>query len=249
MKRNNIFKILYFFQEYGKIMKREGRTMNSPYTNLFIKHFPFWEHLSQKEKELMAENTESASFKTGEMLYGGEEDCAGIIIVETGQLRAYMLSEDGRDITLYRLFEDDVCVMSASCVLEAVTFDVFIEAVTDSSILVINSKVFKDIVKQNIHVDEYMYRLATIRFSDVMWSMQQILFMSFDKRLAIFLLEETEKNSSNEIKFTHEQIAKLMGSAREVVTRMLKYFSDEGIVTLSRGMITIKDKEKLKKII
>ncbi|HZK21281.1 MAG TPA: Crp/Fnr family transcriptional regulator [Oscillospiraceae bacterium] len=221
---------------------------DSPYTNLFIKHFPFWEHLSQKEKELMAENTESVLYKKGEILYGGEEDCAGVIIVETGQLRTYILSEDGRDITLYRLYEDDVCIMSASCVLEAITFHAFVEAVIESNILVINSKVFKDIAKENKHVEGFMYRLATVRFSDVMWSMQQILFMSFDRRLAIFLLEEIEKSNLDEVKFTHEQIAKLMGSAREVVSRMLKYFSDEGIVHLSRGMIKIIDKEKLIKM-
>lgn len=221
---------------------------DSSYTNLFIKHFPFWENLSQREKELIAENTGTQSYKKGEVLYGSEEDCAGIIIVEKGQLRTYVLSEDGRDITLYRLYEDDVCVMSASCALDAITFDVFIEAVTDSSVLVVNSKVFKEIVKQNIYVEEYMYRLTTMRVAEGMWSMQQILFMSFDRRLAIFLLEEAKKNNSNEIKFTHEQIAKLMGSAREVVTRMLKYFSDEGMVNLSRGTITITDKEKLKKI-
>ena len=91
--------------------------------------------------------------------------------------------------------------------------------------------------------------MATERFSDVMWAMQQILFMSFDKRLAIFLLDESSALHSDELRITHEQIAKLMGSAREVVTRMLKYFSSEGYVTLSRGTVTLTDKAGLKKLL
>ena len=154
-------------------------------------------------------------------MHGGNEDCVGVIIVKKGQLRAYMLSDEGKEITLYRLYKDDVCIMSASCVYDAITFDVFVEAVEDCEILIISSKIFDKLSRQNIYVEAFSYKLATTRFSDVMWTMQQILFMSFDKRLAIFLLDEANKTGLDEIKLTHEQIAKLMGSAREVVTRIL----------------------------
>lgn len=218
------------------------------YTDLFIKHFPFWERLSQNEKELFCANTTSGHYKKGDILHGGGDDCVGVIILKKGQMRAYMLSEDGREITLYRLYKDDVCVMSASCVFDAITFDVFVEAVEDCEILTVNSKIFNKIAHSNIYVEAFIYRLATVRFSEVMWTMQQILFMSFDRRLAIFLCDEMSKTGSDEIKLTHEQIAKLMGSAREVVTRMLKYFSAAKIVTLSRGSVKIKDSEALKKL-
>jgi len=219
------------------------------YTDLFIEHFPFWEHLSQSEKELLSSNTKTANYKKGDILHGGNEDCVGVIIVKKGQLRAYMLSDEGKEITLYRLYKDDVCIMSASCVYDAITFDVFVEAVEDCEILIISSKIFDKLSRQNIYVEAFSYKLATTRFSDVMWTMQQILFMSFDKRLAIFLLDEANKTGLDEIKLTHEQIAKLMGSAREVVTRMLKYFADEKIVNVSRGVIKITDKNKLRALI
>jgi CRP/FNR family transcriptional regulator len=83
------------------------------------------------------------------------------------------------------------------------------------------------------------------RFSDVMWIMEQILFMSFDQRLAIFLIEQSAIQESDDIHITHENIAKNMGSAREVVTRMLNYFQDEGIVELHRGGIKIIDRKRL----
>ncbi len=218
------------------------------YTDLFIEHFPFWGNLSQSEKEFLSFNTKTANYKKGDILHGGNEDCVGVIIVKKGQLRTYMLSDEGKEITLYRLYKDDVCVMSASCIYEAITFDVFVEAVEDCEILITAAKAFDKLSRQNIYVEAFSYKLATTRFSDVMWTMQQILFMSFDRRLAIFLLDEANKTGLDEIKLTHEQIAKLMGSAREVVTRMLKYFTEEKIVSVSRGVIKITDKNKLRRL-
>ena len=217
--------------------------------DLFIQHFSFWEHLSDQEKELLCDNTIAAHYPKGISVHSGNEDCIGILLVKKGQLRTYLLSEDGRDVTLYRLFEGDVCILSASCVLDAITFDVFIDAEEDTDVLLINSSEFHQMADKNIYMKCFGYQLATTRFSDVMWAMQQILFMGADKRLAIFLWDEISKNKTNEIKMTHEQIARYMGSAREVVSRMLKYFAAEGIVELSRGGVRVVDKKKLRSLI
>ena len=158
------------------------------------------------------------------------------------------MSEDGREITLYRLFKGDVCILSASCVLEAITFDVYIDAEEDTEALLIDAAAFRDLARQNIYVQNFGYQITTSNFSDVMWAMQQILFMGADKRLAIFLIDESSKNETDTISMTHEQIARLMGSAREVVSRMLKYFETEGMVKLSRGSVTITDRKKLRKL-
>jgi len=226
---------------------------NDECTDLFIKHFTFWNNLSQPEKELLCNNVSKVTYTMGSTLHSGSEDCVGFILVKSGQLRVYMLSEEGREITLYRLFKGDTCILSASCVLDAITFDVFINAEEESEVMLIKSSVFNQLTKQNIYVEAYASKLAVMRFSEVMWTMQQILFMSFDKRLAVFLVDElsksTESTKNDEIKLTHEQIARYIGSAREVVTRMLKYFADEGIVKLSRGTIKIIDKKKLKELI
>ncbi len=215
-------------------------------SDLFIRYFTFWPYLSQAEKELLCANTVSVSYPKGISLHSGSDSCPGVVLVKKGQLRVYMLSEEGREITLYRLFSGDTCILSASCVLDAVTFDVFIGAEEDSEVLMIPSPVFHRLAEQNIHVETYGYRIATERFSDVMWAMQQILFMGIDKRLAIFLLGELEKSGGDVIKLTHEQTARYMGTAREVVTRMLRYFADEKIVELSRGGIRVTDAAKLR---
>ena len=216
--------------------------------NFLIEHVSFWEHLSQEERERLINGTSVVSYKKGTLVHGGNEDCIGIFLVRSGQFRTYLMSEDGREITLYRLYAGDVCILSASCVLEAITFDVYIDAEEDTEALLIDASVFRMLAEKNIYVQNFGYRITTGNFSDVMWAMQQILFMGADKRLAIFLIDETSKNGTDNVKMTHEQIARLMGSAREVVSRMLKYFEEENMVALSRGEVRITDRKKLREL-
>ncbi len=211
------------------------------------KALPFWKHLKEDERELLSKNSSKVCFQKEESIHRNEEKCAGMIIVLSGQIRAFILSEDGRDITLYRLRNGEVCILSASCVLDAVAFDVFIEAVEETQAILIPLNVFHKLMEENVYVELFTYKLSTERFSDVMWTMQQILFMRADQRLAVFLWDELTRTTQKELCYTHEQIAKYIGSAREVVTRMLKYFQKEGIVELARGKILIKDRNKLKR--
>ncbi|MFY9198286.1 MAG: Crp/Fnr family transcriptional regulator [Acutalibacteraceae bacterium] len=212
---------------------------------IFSTHFPFWEHLSEEEQKTLCLNTLNSSFKKGEHIHSGDTDCNGVMTLKSGHLRVFLLSDEGREITLYRMYPGDMCTLSAACVLNNIEFDVFIDAEEDSELLIINSKYFDTLLNENIYVENFTYKLLTKRFSDVMWSMQQILFTSFDKRLARFLIDESENVNNDKIKITHEQIAKYMGSAREVVSRMLKYFENEGFVKLYRGGIQILDKQAL----
>ncbi len=218
-------------------------------TEMFKMHFPFWDKLSDAQKELLHLYTTDTIYEKGANIHGNNGECTGAIFIRSGQLRAYMLSDEGREITLYRLYTGDICMLSASCVLKTITFDVYIDAEEKSEVSIIHSNTFSALAAQNIFVENFALKLATERFSDVMWAMQQILFMSFDRRLAVFLLDESLKNDDDMIKLTHEQIAKYMGSAREVVSRMLKYFSSEGLVSYSRSGIKILDKKRLKKIV
>lgn len=215
-------------------------------SDLYNSIFPFWEHLNNSEKEQMCRFSTEAKFLKGENIHGSSGECTGAIIVKNGCVRIYILSEEGREVTLYRLYPGDICMLSASCVFDAITFDVFADAEEDSECYIINGKVFAEISEQNVYVKNFALETAVGRFSDVMWVMQQILFMSFDRRLAIFLWDELSKTGGDTIKMTHEQIAKYTGSAREVVSRMLKYFASEGIVEALRAGVKILDKDKLR---
>lgn len=209
----------------------------------------FFEKLTEAQKKEICDNTTARKLKQGYNVHSSSGECTGLIIVRFGELRVYMLSEDGREITLYRLFENDVCVLSASCVLDSITFDVFIDAEEDSEILVINSKTVNEIAKSNVYAECFMLKRATERFSEVMWVMQQILFFKADRRVAIFLIDEMNKTKSTVLNLTHDKIARYIGSAREVVSRILKYFERDKIVKLQRGGVEILDKAALMKMI
>lgn len=213
---------------------------------LFRHSFPFWDDLNDYDKETFISSSQNVSFEKGRNIHNGNE-CTGIILVKSGSLRLYILSEDGKEITLYRLFEGDMCILSASCVFNSITFDVFVDSEENSECVIVGGCAFENVSQRIPEVKIFALEAALSRFSDVMWIMQQILFMSMDKRLAIFLLDEAAKNGNGSIKLTHEQIAKYMGSAREVVSRMLKYFASEGIVQSSRSEgIQIIDKKRLR---
>ena len=210
-----------------------------------VAHFPAWDFMSVQEQETIVRDTQEAFYKKGAYVHNAEENCIGTALLVNGMLRVFMLSDEGREVTLYRLREKNMCMLSASCVLLHIHFAVHIDASEDSVVLIVPAASFKRLCEQNIHVESESYKLISERFSEVMWTMQQILFMSFDQRLALFLCEEAKNVTDGLLHLTHEQIAKLMGSAREVVTRMLNYFASEGYVELSRGGVRILNMKAL----
>ena len=212
----------------------------------FEAHLPFWSHLTADQRALLVSGTSRRSFRAGENVHGRTGDCTGILLVLSGELRSYFLSEDGREVTLYRLLPGSLCILSASCVLETITFDVSIDAEVDTELLVARADVFNRLTKENIYMDRDVHKEAVARFSDVMWTMQQVLFMKLDRRLAIFLTEEVLDRDTDTLCMTHDQIARHVGSAREVITRMLKYFAAEGLVELGRGTVTVTDPEGIR---
>lgn len=215
------------------------------YLPVYNQYFPFWNDLTDSDKETFSRSTIYIKYEKGTTIHDGSE-CTGVILIKSGILRLYMLSEDGKEITLYRLYPGDVCMLSASCAIESITFDVLVDAEEDSECYVVGGCAFANAAERIQSVKIFALETTVSRFSDVMWAMQQILFMSMDKRLAIFLLDEASKSGSDTVKMTHEQIAKYMGSAREVVSRMLKYFASEGIVEVVRGGVKIVNKTKLR---
>ncbi len=218
---------------------------NCTVNEVYKKHFLFWESLEEADRQYLCDNTTEVFYKKGQAIHDGE-GCTGAVFVKSGCVRVYILSDEGKEVTLYRLFPGDVCLLAASCVVQAITFDVFVEATEDSECYVLNPKAFSDVSERNTDMKIYALELAVERFSDVMWVIQQILFMSLDRRVAVFLYDELTNRGGDTVKLTHEQIAKYISSAREAVSRMLKYFAEEGIVELSRNGVKVIDRAKLR---
>ena len=214
----------------------------------FAAYLPVWDKLSPVQQQRLSEVVEFRKVKKGTHIHDSSAECLGLVMVRSGQLRAYILSEDGREITISRMFEYDVSLLSASCVMPDMQFNVMIEAEKDTEFWSIPACLFKNLVDESLAVSNYSRSLLSSNFSELMWLMEQIMWKSFDKRLAAFLLEEASIEGSNILKITHEKVANHMGTAREVVTRMLRYFQSEGMVKLTRGGIELADPARLAQI-
>jgi len=214
----------------------------------FANYFPIWDKLTPQQQERILSVTDFRKVKAGTVLHDGSANCLGLLLVRSGQLRAYILSDEGREVTISRFFEMDICLFSASCVMPNMQFDIFIEAEKDSEIWIVPACLYQNLMNESIVLSNYSHNLITNHFSELMWLMEQIMWKSFDKRLAAFLLEETALEDSASLKITHEKIANHMGTAREVVTRMLRYFQNEGMVRLTRGAVELVDMKALQKL-
>ena len=214
----------------------------------FKKAFPFWEKVSEDERKIILTGSSLIKYQDGQNIHDSTE-CTGVLVVKTGQLRVYMVSPEGKEITLYKLNPYDVCMLSAACILNNIRFEVMVDAEKESEVYLINPYKYKELKDKNIIVEQFTNSVINSSFSEAMWIMEQIVFMSFDKRLAIFLLEQSDSVKNDTLVLTHDYIAKNMGTAREVVSRMLKYFQTEGMVSLSRGTIVLIDKVKLRKLL
>ena len=211
----------------------------------FQEHFAIWDKLTADQQSRLSAAVALHRVERGAIVHNGSISCTGLILVKTGQLRAYILSDEGREITLYRLFDMDICMLSAPCMMSSIQFDITIEAEKDSEIWIIPPHVYRDIMQVSAPVANYTNEIMATRLTEVMWLMEQIMWKSLDKRVASFLLEEAAIEGTESLKLTHETIAKHLGTHREVVTRMLRYFQSEEMVSLSRGTVEITDREAL----
>ena len=197
----------------------------------------FVDKLTEEENQFLEDNVAEVSYRKGFNIYSMDCDCPGVLLIKSGWVRVYMLSRDGREITLYRMGPGEVCVISAACCLGGMTFEAHIDAETDMEAWLIPSSAYRRLKEQNIYVENFTYEKTVEKFRDVMWVMEQILFMS---------LEECERLGTDTLKVTQEQIARYIGSAREAVSRVLKEFQKDGIIEQSRGTLRVLDMKKLR---
>ncbi len=219
------------------------------FENIFAQNFSFWNVLEQRDKDLLLKYTRREECVKGQNIHGLKRQCTGVLFVESGCFRVYVLSDEGKEITLYNLQKGQFCMLTASCVLKSITFEVMVDATEDSRCLIVNPSVFSEISNRYLQVKNFILEIAIDKFDKVMWVMQQIMFRSMDKRLATFLVEQSKNTNSNKILMTNDKIAKYINSSREVVSRMFKHFKEDGIIEKIDNGIEIVDMEKLEDLL
>ena len=221
--------------------------MNLPISQL-LPRLPFWANLSSDEKAVVSQRAVTKRFAKGQLVSSNSSSCLGIVLILSGGVRVGLVSDEGREITLFRAGEGEVCVSTASCVIRQLAFDTDVTAETDTAILVIPSSVCAKLMESNIHVRAFVLEMQAERYSQTVRAIQAMLFKRFDQRLAMYLVSEHDRTGSAEVKKTQEEIARDVNSAREVVARMLHEFSTRGLVEIRRGSIWLLDIEALRKI-
>lgn len=204
--------------------------------------FPLDKYLSPEDRELVRRNLRVSDVSAGTVLFDSKT-CKGVLVVLSGIVRVYSVSESGREITLYRLFEGDICTLSISCLMGSMPMQAMIKADTDCRVASLSNDVFAGIHAKYPDIQRYLLSTMNARLNDVMWVVEQVAFKGIDRRLAEYLLSRP----SPIIYSTHDQIAAEIGSAREVVSRMLKYFEKNGYVELSRGKMKVVDADGLRR--
>ena len=208
----------------------------------------FWKDLTETQKQMLRMHTAEEKYEKGVLLHIDGGECAGVQIVKEGQVRVYITSPGGGEITLYRLVEGDVSILSASCMMKGMDISLDMMMESDAVLCTIPKDVYKKLNDANAAVKDYTMEMVSERFSDVMWLFNQYVFSNAASRLAGAILEHRALAGTDKFAITHDVLARDMGTAREVVTRLLKQFQTEGYVRLSRGYIEVLNARALEKI-
>lgn len=205
----------------------------------------FYRALTPEQQDLVDRTLIRQSYRKGQLVHRHGDSCVGIIYVRTGRLAFSIISEEGREITISRAEPGMTCVLSAACVFRGLTMESSIVAEVPTEVSVLPAPVLAQLMQENKDVDRLVYKLAAQRFSMVVQTLERVLFFSLERRLALFLREECARRRGPTFAATHEQIARYIGSSREVVTRALNQLAGRGIVALGRGTVTVLDPDTL----
>lgn len=209
---------------------------------------PFWEELTGEQQMLLENSARTGHFDRKQTLFNPLKKDSGLKIVCKGQMRVSMLSARGGEILLYQLREKEICVLSILSLMKQFTWNIYVEAEKDSIIMTIPEKEYLWVSEENPAVKAYNQKIIIQRMGEVIEITSRIAMATIEERLADLLLRYQSQEVSEVLLLTHEGIAKDMGTAREVISRTLKQFQNQGLVELGRGKITILDAEGIRKI-
>lgn len=217
---------------------------NADYT-FMMKHLPVLEDLPLKQLLLWVQRMVVVCYDKGEKIQCGNDNSTGLILLKSGTLRIHLLSREGREFTLYHLQPGETCVISTTMASDLIAFDVHIEAESNCETLLLDIQSFSEFCKAHMGIELYFGRLLLKRVGLSVQTLERALSMSLNQRLAIFLIDGVAGLEGNDIGLTHDQIARHIGSTREMVTRTLNHFADRGVVKLTRGNVKVLDHYKL----
>jgi len=214
-----------------------------------VRAFPFFEGLSQPGRKTLLTSLQTMSVDDGLQLLDEGALCQALLLVERGSIRVYKMSPAGREITLYQVEPGESCVLGTSCVVNDLRYPAHAVSAKRTDALAVPADIFRTLYNEEPSVRTFVMDLFSQRLSDLMLLVEEVAFRRMDERLAAFLVEKSRLTPDllQPIEMSHEEIASHLGTAREVVSRMLQQFVDEGLVRLERKRVIIQNCKELMK--
>ncbi len=198
--------------------------------------------VSNVDKEIYLQSAYTKSFPKSYKIFSGEQECRGLVLILDGALRSFIVSPNNKEINLFILKSGEFCILSASCVLKNIRFDVNLEFIKTSNVLILPSKTFNELSAKYPVAKQFQADLVSERLSRVVFSLSALAFDSLECRVLDFLHTYLQRNGIKKSKIlyiTHEEIANALGSAREAVSRVLKDLEKQGKLKTKRGVIEL----------
>jgi CRP/FNR family transcriptional regulator, anaerobic regulatory protein len=198
--------------------------------------------LETSAREVLARDARTVVLKAGQKAFSPGQPCEAFLIVKTGSVRVSTVTESGRELVLYRVGPRQTCVLTTAALLASADYDAEGVAETDMEAVAIPKPLFEDLLGRSAAFRHFVFTSFGDRLRDLIALVQEVSQRQVDRRLARFLVE---RGAAGTIAATHQDIAAELGTAREVVSRLLKQFEAEGLVRLERRQIEIADRDKL----
>lgn len=200
--------------------------------------FSFYAGMSEEDKKLLQGSVIRRDIPEGQIMMGDNNRCTGIPMVMKGRLRMFRTSEKGREMTLYRIAEGELCLLAGVCAMGDMEYDFSIEAETDSVLANIPPDIFKELLYRCDSFRTYVFNELAKKLILSIETIEMLIFNSIEERIMAYL--QHHANAQGVVKTTHEKMAVELGSSREVITRQLKAMSERGLIEIRRGQIIVK---------
>ena len=208
-----------------------------------LAQYPALRSLPAAEFSRMLEEGSLREVPSGTVMFDEAQPCVGFPFVLAGSIGVSKLSENGREIQLYAVDAGESCILTSSCLLGSVDYDAHGVAVGDTTVFILPRPTFERLLRSSDEFRHYVFSLFSDRISDLMQTVEEVAFKRLDQRLAALLLRRGPT-----IRATHQQLADELGSVREIVSRIMRGFSSQGLVQTGREQITILDSDGLRRI-
>lgn len=203
----------------------------------FSSLFAFFNNLSEKNQQMLTINSINRKMDKGQLMVGDNSRCGGIPFVLDGSIRLFRTSENGKDLTLYKVTVGEMCVLAAVCSFANIEYDFTAEALEDSVISVLSVESFNYLLINSVPFREFVFSSVADKLITALNAIELLSFSSIETRLKSYLNMVVDHDMV--VLITHENVAKDIGSSREVVSRKLKELEKKGYLSLQRGKIKI----------